>query len=116
MLKSLSQLFDRAFGDAADPETDESRRHGVEIATALLLIEVERADFTEDPVEQEKSFALLKRHFHLSDDEAQMLLDDAREEADRAASLQAFTRRLHATLTPAEKHRVVEMLWRVALA
>jgi uncharacterized tellurite resistance protein B-like protein len=31
-------------------------------------------------------------------------------------SLQSFTRRLVEQLTEAEKHRVVEMLWRVALA
>ena len=30
--------------------------------------------------------------------------------------LQQFTRRLHEQLTLAEKHRVVEMLWQVALA
>jgi uncharacterized tellurite resistance protein B-like protein len=30
--------------------------------------------------------------------------------------LQAFTRRLHEQLTEAEKHRVIEMLWKVALA
>ena len=45
-----------------------------------------------------------------------MLLDEARREADRAVELQQFTRRLHEQLSEAEKLRIVEMLWRVALA
>ena len=41
---------------------------------------------------------------------------EASREADRAVSLQSFTRRLVEQLSEAERLRVVEMLWRVALA
>jgi uncharacterized tellurite resistance protein B-like protein len=46
----------------------------------------------------------------------ELLLADARGEANRSVELQAFTRRLHEQLSAAEKLRVVEMLWQVALA
>jgi uncharacterized tellurite resistance protein B-like protein len=58
----------------------------------------------------------LKSHFTLSDEEARLLVQEARAEADHAASLQSFTRHLHACLSVQEKHRIVEMLWEVALA
>ena len=41
---------------------------------------------------------------------------DVARHCDRAVELQQFTRRLHEQLSTAEKLRVVEMLWQVALA
>ncbi|HEX7079952.1 MAG TPA: TerB family tellurite resistance protein [Gammaproteobacteria bacterium] len=117
MLKALADLFDRALGGGGAAEASpEQRRHAVQVATALLLVEVERADFSEDVTERDETFRLVKQFFELSDEDAAMLVAEARAEADHAASLQTFTRRLHETLTVDEKHRIVEMLWRVALA
>lgn len=118
MLKALNDFFERALSEGGkDSESEpEARRHGVQLATALLLIEVTRADFSEDLTENQKTFQLLKDFFELSSDEARLLVQDAKQEADHAASLQGFTRQLHDKLTVAEKHRVVEMLWKVALA
>ena len=117
MVKAWSDLVDRAFGGDSEREAaGEPRRHGVELATALLMIEVERADLSEKLAERETSLALLKEFFHLTDEEASLLVEQAGAEADHAASLQSFTRRLHTSLTAKEKQRIVEMLWRVALA
>ncbi len=115
MFKSLGDLLDRAF-TAGSVETAETREHGVRVATALLLIEVARADYEEDLTEDAAVFDLIKQFFSLSDDETQLLIEEAGKEADHAASLQEFTRRLHENLSLAEKHKVVEMLWQVALA
>jgi uncharacterized tellurite resistance protein B-like protein len=75
-----------------------------------------RADFEEDITADATVLELLKSHFDLSEQEAALLVEEARGEADYAASLQSFTRQLHEQLTEEEKHRIVEMLWRVALA
>lgn len=117
MLSALSDVIERAFGAAQGETADEpSREHGLKLATALLLVEVTRADYSEDLIETEAVGTLLGEHFELSEAEVELLVDEARAEADHAASLQSFTRRLHEALTLAEKHRIVEMLWRVALA
>lgn len=117
MLSALSDVIERAFGGAQSETVDEpSREHGLQLATALLLVEVTRADYSEDLIETEAVGQLLGEHFELSEAEVELLLDEARAEADHAASLQSFTRRLHEALTLDEKHRIVEMLWRVALA
>lgn len=115
MLKKLSDLFDQAFAGGATAET-EDRAHALQVATATLLIEVARADYAEDLSEDQAVFDLIKEFFELDDAETALLVAEARQQADHAVSLQTFTRRLHEQLTLAEKHRVVEMLWKVALA
>ena len=116
MLRGLSDLLDRAFAGGGSEESAEARAHGVRIATALLLIEMARADYQEDLTEDAAVFALVKEFFSLSDSETEMLIAEAQGVADHAASLQEFTRRLNECLSIAEKHKVVEMLWKVALA
>jgi uncharacterized tellurite resistance protein B-like protein len=114
MLGKLSALFDTAFArDNADPA---AREHALRVATALLLIEVARADHVDDGVEDIAMLDSLKQFFALDGEAAALLLEEARSEADQAVELQQFTRRLHEQLSPAEKQRVVEMLWQVALA
>ncbi|HEX5045940.1 MAG TPA: TerB family tellurite resistance protein [Gammaproteobacteria bacterium] len=115
MLKALNELLDRALG-GADETPLPDREHALRVATAVLLIEVARADYAEDLSEDQATFALIKEFFELSDGEAELLIDEARRQADHAISLQTFTRTLHEQLTVPEKHRVVEMLWKVALA
>jgi uncharacterized tellurite resistance protein B-like protein len=114
MLRKLAALFDGAF--ARDTDDPAAREHGLRVATALLLIEVAKADYAEDLAEDEVLLASLKQFFALDDAAAALLLEEARSTADRAVELREFTRRLHEELSVAEKHRVVEMLWQVALA
>jgi uncharacterized tellurite resistance protein B-like protein len=114
MLRKLAALFDGAFArEAHDPL---AREHALRVATALLLVEVAKADYADDFAEGEVISESLKQFFALDDGEAALLLEEARTTADRAVELQQFTRRLHEQLTVAEKQRVIEMLWQVALA
>src|SRR5690606_20219908 len=117
MLKALSDLLERVLGagDGARQAAPD-RQHGIRLATALLLVEVERADFDENITEREETLRLLREHFELSDEEAALLVEEASRTADHVGSLQAFTRRLHEALTYEEKQAIVEMLWKVALA
>ena len=115
MLRALAGFFDQTFGDA-EAATEESREQDLKLATAVLLVEVARADFAEDEFELDKVAELLRQHLELSRREVEQLVAEAREQADHAASLQAFTRQLHEELGVEEKLRVVEMLWEVALA
>jgi uncharacterized tellurite resistance protein B-like protein len=114
MLRRLAALFDGAF--ARENDDAQAREHALRVATALLLIEVAKADYAADVAEDEAMLASLKQFFALDDASAALLLEEARSTADQAVELQQFTRRLHEQLSVAEKHRVVEMLWQVALA
>ena len=115
MIKALSEFFDQAFAGNVAP-TDSDREHTLKLATALLLVEVARADYHEDVAEDRVIVELLKQHLDLNDAEIDLLIAEAKEQADHSASLQAFTRQLHGELSLDEKHLIIEMLWRVALA
>ena len=114
MLRELRELFNNTL--ASSEEGSEDRDHVLRLATATLLIEVVRADREEDLAENRAVFSQLKAFFELSEEETSLLVKEAEEEADHAVSLQTFTRNLHENLSVREKHAVIEMLWRVALA
>ncbi len=108
-------MLNRTLGDG-EQNDPQAREHGLQLATATLLIEVMRADYQEDLTENEAVFDQVKRFFNLSEDEALLLVKEAETEADHSVELQSFTRLLHERLSLEDKHAVVEMLWRVALA
>jgi uncharacterized tellurite resistance protein B-like protein len=115
MLKALTGFFEDRFGGdtAADTATKEQE---LKLATAVLLVEVARADFREDEVEIDAVADLLKERLGVARHDVERLVAEAKQKADHSASLQSFTRQLHQELTLEEKHRIIEMLWRVALA
>jgi uncharacterized tellurite resistance protein B-like protein len=115
MLRALTNFLDRAFadGNTADPE---SRERDLRLATAVLLVEVARADFAEHEIEIDAVAGLLAAHLAIPHREVEALVAEAKRQADHAASLQSFTRQLHEELALEEKHEIVEMLWEVALA
>ena len=115
MLRTLRDRLSNALGQS-ESEGTESREHALRLATAILLIEIVRADYREDLTENEAVFAQLKQRFELTEDEALLLVQQAEHEADRAVTLQGFTRLLHEQLSAQEKHAIIEMFWRVALA
>ena len=113
MLKALKEIFAGLSGDA---ESNDDGEHELQLATALLLVEIARADHSLAGIEQETIIALLSEHFSLNAAELETLVARAHAEADHVASLQGFTRRLHEELEYADKLKIVEMLWEVAFA
>lgn len=91
-------------------------REPLELATAALLIELARADFSESATELEAIGHLLQRRFGLDDATLAKLVADATRRADRAVSLHEFTHRLNLELPEVDKLAIVEMLWRVSNA
>ena len=114
MLKRLREMINSTFVKSV--EGTEEREHALRLATATLLVEVVRADQEEAVVEEEVVLKQLGNFFDLSKEETSLLVQEAEQEADYSVSLQSFTRELHERLTINEKHVVIEMLWRVALA
>ena len=113
MLRALVEVFVRYTG--AEP-AESSREHEIRLATALLLIEVARADFEVRWTEQQTVLGLLRDHFGLTGPELEMLVAEAEAAADYHVSLQAFTRQLNEELSLPERCRIIGLLWRVALA
>jgi uncharacterized tellurite resistance protein B-like protein len=115
MLQSLRELITRQLGPTGT-STPADRDHALRLATAALLVEMSRADASESAAEQQHIVDLVVGHFDLPRAEAEQVLADASARADAAVSLHEFTRLLNDALAPADKQRVIELLWRVAFA
>ncbi len=115
MLKTLKDLFDslRPPEPAADPATAE---HTLQLATAVMLVEVMRADPSFHAGEREAVLAGLRDKFALSADEAGRLADLAEDAARRATDLYTFTSAINERFDMPQKLRMVEHMWRVAYA
>lgn len=112
MIGKLRALVERLVPEpaAGEPERDP------ELAVAVLLVEMARADHRLSAAEESAMATELQTAFGLAPDGARDLLDRARVQAENAVSLQEFTRALHESMDYDEKQRVIEMLWQVALA
>lgn len=90
--------------------------HALRVATAVLLVEVTRADFIVQPSEKTRLRQLLERQFSLSAAELDALMDEAEADADRLVSIQHITRLLNEHYDHRMKLRVVEMMWQLVYA
>lgn len=114
MLRSFRRFFDEFLATPNTAESAAQNEHRLRLATAALLMEMARADFQEQASERDRIVALLKTEFGLSREESARLTELGAEAADEAVSLYEFARTLDTALLPADKQRVIEMLWRVA--
>lgn len=113
MLKKLRELLQGVSPATTGESTDDTM--SLRVATAALLVEMARADFSESSTEHDEIVLTLQKHFSLDMDAARDLLGRAGERADTSVSLSEFTSLLHEQLELHEKQAIIEMLWRVAL-
>lgn len=92
------------------------REAALRMATAVLMIDVARADHVFDESEFDRVLQLIESHFELSPEEAAQLVNAANEKADDLVSAYEFTEILHEHLNEREKAHIIELLWKVAYA
>ena len=115
MLRTLKDLFDAMLPPApgAAKENDE---HALQLATAVLLVEVLRTTPGVGAAERRAVVAALKDKFALAADESERLLELAERTARDATDYFAFTSRVNEGFDMAQKLRMIEHMWRVAYA
>lgn len=113
MLRTLKDLFDAAL---APPAAAAGAEHTIELATAVLLVEVMRADASLDAAERRAVVAALRDKFDLAPDESERLAELAVATARDATDFHAFTSRINERFAMPQKLRMVEHMWRVAYA
>jgi uncharacterized tellurite resistance protein B-like protein len=115
MLKSLKDLF--AHLVPPPPEADaESSERTLRLATAVMLVEVMRADARFAPAERQAVLQALRDRFQLSPDEAERLSDLAELAARDATDWFGFTSHINARFDMPAKLRMIEQMWAVAYA
>ena len=115
MLRTLKDLFD-AFTAPAEPSSPTERQHTVQLATAVLLVEVIKADPATGPDEQAALFAALNTKFALTPDELARLVELAEATAQGLYDYHRFTSTLNEQFTQEQKIQVVEAMWQIAFA
>ncbi|SDD63652.1 Uncharacterized conserved protein, tellurite resistance protein B (TerB) family [Variovorax sp. CF079] len=115
MLKTLKDLFD-ALRPPEAADSAQNQQHLLQLATAVLLVEVMRADPELGAAERRAVIAALRDKFALADDEIERLLELAEQTARTATDYFSFTSRINESFEMAQKLRMIEHMWRVAYA
>jgi len=115
MLPQLRAFFNQHINreheaGASDPE------HDIRLATAALLLEVGKADFSMNEQESRHIADLVGTLFELETEETETLLQLAEEEIKDATSLHAFTSLINEHWTASDKVKIMQHLWEVAYA
>ena len=113
---SLEKFVDSLLPPTTDDSPDVAADSAVQLATAVVLVEVMRADASFQAGEREAVRVALHRMFALSDADAEQLEALAESTARQATDYFAFTSRINARFGMADKLRIVEQMWRVAYA
>lgn len=116
----IKKLLDRVTAAISTPAVDsdngEDRAAALRLSTAVLMIDVARADHVFEESEFERVLQLVESHFALQPEDAAELVNLASDKAENLTSAYEFTSELHKHLDAAEKARIVGLLWQIAYA
>ena len=115
MLNSLRDLFD-AIRPPTDAENQAEQQRVLRLATAVLMVEVMRAEPGFGEPARRAAIDALRSEFGLAEDEVARLLELALQTSRAASDFFAFTSRVNAGFDMAHKVTMIEHLWRVAYA
>ena len=97
-------------------EADVHPEQTLQLATAVLLIEVMQSDAECAFEEKATILKILKERFQMSDAEVAQLIERGQQASRTANDLHQFTSRINRELDRNEKVRIIEYMWQVAYA
>lgn len=113
----ISRILDFFTDRITDLEaTVEERDHSLQVAAAVLMIEISRSDAHVSEVEEDTILNALEKTFSLDKEESKKLMSLSNDKTDDATSFHEFTRKINDQFTADEKVSLVKMLWDVAMA
>lgn len=117
MIKRLfAQVVEKITFAGSIAASAEDRESALRMATAVLMLEVARADYVFEESEFDQVLKLIETHFGLAPEEAAALVNRAGDKAEDLVSVHEFTQLLHENLDEKEKARIVTLLWQIAYA
>jgi uncharacterized tellurite resistance protein B-like protein len=116
----IKRLFNQVIDAISNPESAEAdgvdREAALRKATAVLMIDVARADYVFEESEFDRVLQLIESHFDLDPEEAAELVNAASNTAEDLVSVHEFTELLHKHLDEDDKARIIALLWQIAYA
>ena len=117
MIKRLFLKITESFSVEVSDNTDNvDREAALRMATAVLMIDVARADHVFEESEFKRVLQLIESHFDLAAEQSAELFNAAGEEADDMVSLHDLIQLLNKHLDDVDKARIISLLWQVAYA
>ncbi|PSW10742.1 TerB family tellurite resistance protein [Photobacterium sanctipauli] len=113
MFQQLRTIFRQVMHEGTDGGAVDTP--SLNLAMACLLCEVANADHSDDPREQAAKLHLLVKLLEITDQEAEVLLTEAKQKSQQSVSLYEFTTKLR-TLEPEQRFALIEAMWQVAYA
>ena len=114
--KLIDQVVDALTATKSAAAGDDDHEAALRMATAVLMLEVARADHVFDESEFERVLRLIEVHFKLTSEEAAELVNLADAKAEELVSVHDFTQLLHEQLDENDKTQIVALLWQIAYA
>lgn len=115
MIASIKNFFTEFIQPAAQAG-GQPAEHGLQVATAALLLEMMRMDDQITAAERESVTRALRAKFGLGEQELATVLTLAEEEAREAAGYHQFTSLINKGFGAEQKVRIIEYMWQVAFA
>jgi len=113
MLNKLNNFLATIIAPASDKARPE---HTLQLATAVLLIEVMRSDAESTDEELATVVNILGQRFHLPEAELAQLTELGHRTAETTNDFHQFTSLINRELDMPEKVRIIEYMWQVAYA
>ncbi|PWC77548.1 TerB family tellurite resistance protein [Azospirillum sp. TSH64] len=110
MLNRIRSLFTGEH-DGAEPGED-----ALQAAAAALMVEAARTDDTISEAERDRILSVVRRHFKLSEEEAQDLLSAAVFDTEDVSPYLRYVSVIMDRCPPGHRLWIIEMLWEVAYA
>ena len=114
MIKSLKAYLDNFLQESS--EDNISPQNKIELATAVLMIEISLADEKTGDEEYKIIKKILLEQFHSDKIKINELIRLAKDEVDHAISLHEFAETINKQLSAIDKVNIIKNLWRVAYA
>lgn len=106
----------KLFSGVLQKEAETDNSHGLQLATAVLFLELAYADFELTADETDHMHSSLKNYFNLSQTEVEELIKLAGTARDTRDDIYLFTSQLKAELSHEERAEIVTMLWGLVFA
>jgi uncharacterized tellurite resistance protein B-like protein len=114
MLSLKKLLLKTPIPDSHTKEREEIER--VQVATAVILLEVARSDEEFSSIEKTTVAAILKKKFGLSKEATAQLLEVAKKKRKESVDFWQFTNLINENYSGEQKKKIVEAAWRVIYA
>lgn len=115
MIAGIKEFFSQFIEPGAGQAAANGER-ALQVATAALLVEMMRMDNRIAEVERDSVAATLRQQFALDPAQLAALIDLAEQEARQASGYHQFTSLINRACDAGQKIRIVENLWRIAMA